>query len=552
VRALCLGSLLLCVPQFGVICRTFLGAIILACTVSPAMGHAQQSGSFSAQAEFSVDRHLQQYVRALQVLGVAPLEPWSLRAFSPAQLERLVTPTDPHPWQDHALFSEDECATFCFSWIAPRGELIYNSTFPYGMNDGPVWAGRGGTGVLQAGFSSRYGPLSLTFAPLVFRTQNRPFPLTDNGESGRLRYADARFPGTIDRPQRFGESAFGRVDPGATALRLDAGPVSLGVSTAAQEWGPATTLPLILGNNAGGFFHGFVGTSTPLRIGIGALHGRVTWGRLQQSDFAVPEGRMSERFGTGAIVVFLPHGLPGLELGVGRFFHLSWPEDGLVARDFTRPFQALFKGTVPATGIGSDDRTGYENQLASGFARWVFPRAGVEAYGEYARNDHSWDLRDFLLEPEQNAAYMVGITRSWQLAGNSALVLNAEILNGQRVHLEEVRHQGYFYVHFSVLQGHTQRGQILGSPAAYGGAGSVLGATYFSPAGIMGLRWDRELRQERDGAVPDALNVLTLEKLYFSGVGDFYGSGALLHNTNRNFSGDATGIRLSAGMRVRW
>src|SRR5437762_395656 len=86
----------------------------------------------------------------------------------------------------------------------------------------------------------------------------RSFSLMANGDTGKLVYADGLHPTTIDRPQRFGNRAYAVIDAGQSTLRLDAGPVTAGISTANQYWGPAAEYPAILGNNAAGIPHVFI------------------------------------------------------------------------------------------------------------------------------------------------------------------------------------------------------------------------------------------------------------------------------------------------------
>ncbi|HEX8360753.1 MAG TPA: hypothetical protein VF613_11615, partial [Longimicrobium sp.] len=38
------------------------------------------------------------YLRTLQVAGMAPLYPWSLRSFSPGEIDRLAPTHRAHPW----------------------------------------------------------------------------------------------------------------------------------------------------------------------------------------------------------------------------------------------------------------------------------------------------------------------------------------------------------------------------------------------------------------------------------------------------------------------
>jgi hypothetical protein len=84
--------------------------------------------------------------------------------------------------------------------------LIYNSAFAYGQNDGAVWAGRGVTTAVQGGISARVGRLSVEVAPIFFWSQNQDFEMMDNGLEGALAFAHPTWPGSVDMPQRFGDS----------------------------------------------------------------------------------------------------------------------------------------------------------------------------------------------------------------------------------------------------------------------------------------------------------------------------------------------------------
>ncbi len=269
--------------------------------------------------------------------------------------------------------------------------LRYNSAFPYGSNDGAVWAGRGLTSALDLGFAFRLGPISATLNPIAFSAQNRTFPLQANGSTTNP-FADPLFPGNVDRPQRFGTAAYSRIDPGESTVRLDVLGLSAGVSTANMGWGPMENYPYILGGNAPGFPHAFVGTGGPLPIWIGRVHGRLIWGQLEQSAYSPATGTSyyssalepgTKRFASGAVGVFQPRGVDGLEIGVARFFHSLWPKEGIPRSYFSKAFEAIFKVSLPNSspgfGVNADRGIG-DNQLASAFARWVFPKSG------FARN----------------------------------------------------------------------------------------------------------------------------------------------------------------------
>lgn len=490
----------------------------------------------------------ERYLRALQVAGETPLHPWSVRGFSPAETDRLLPADSAHPWASRTRAGGDGVRG-----VRPRLDLAWNSAFPYGRNDGAVWAGRGLTARGSAGAAARAGVLSLRVEPVAFWTQNRGFGILP--AAGPEPLADPASPTNVDAPQRFGDGAFTRVDPGESFVRLDVRGLAVGAGTESQQWGPAIDQPLVLGPNAPGFVHAFAGTSRPLKVGIGRVHGRMVWGRLEQSAYSPAPDSASGRFMAGLAAVFLPWGLDGLEVGATRFFHI--PSDGGVdARDFLRPVETLFKGGLPGPeGEGS----GPENQLASVFARWVLPRAGVEVYGELARDDHSYNARDLIVEPDHTSAYLLGGSRAWR-RGRSLLSLRAEWVNAQASHLQEVRNQGRFYRNSSVRQGHTHRGQLLGSPAGFGGGGSVVALEAFTPRGRWSADWTRtRIRdnwgtaaadEENEDAVTDVMHSLGAEALFFRGAVDALASLRGSWELNRNFEGEAFNLTASLGVRI--
>jgi hypothetical protein len=531
--------------------------LLLAVPASAARLPAQDSLSCNCpdlRAEASAGSEMERYLRVLQVAGRAPLYPWSVRAFSPAELDRLLPATTPHPWAARLGGWPGRRA----QWLRPEARLVYNSAFPWGGNDGAVWAGRGATASASLGFQLRAGALSLRVQPLLFWAQNRSFTLMREGLPDSTRYRDPDNPGTIDLPQRFGEAGYGRIDPGQSTLRLDLRGFALGVSTANQQWGPGDEMPLLLGNNAGGFPHLFLGTASPWALGIGRLHARVVYGSLAQSPYSPVQGAGSRRFMTGLLATFQPRGLPGLEVGGARFFHTAWPSGGLSLHDFTEPFQSLFKAGLPDTlGSGPRDRSSPDNQLASAFARWVLPRAGFEVWGEYAREDHNWDLQDFLLEPDHASGYSLGARKVWA-RGTTLTSLRAEWLDTQPGNLLLVRNEGRFYRHTAQRQGHTLRGQLLAAQPGYGGAGSTLAFDRYTPRGRLTLDLSRArvrgLLAPGD-SVPgaggvDVVQSLGGEAVLFGGRSDvmlgLHGDWEL----NRMGRGDAFNLRATLAVRL--
>jgi hypothetical protein len=489
----------------------------------------------------------ERYLRVLQVAGAAPRYPWSLRAFSPAEIDRLL-PADSiaHPWRDRLPPAASAPQRVRVRAVRPQAGLTFNSAFPQGTNDGALWAGRGLTASVSAGVEVRVGSaLSLRIEPLVFWSQNQSFDMLVDGRPDSLRFVDPYFPGQIDLPQRFGDGSFVHVDPGQSTLRLDAGGVAAGFSTANQQWGTANDLPLLLGPNAAGFPHAFIGTARPVDIGLGRVHGRVMWASLGQSAYSDVRGHGSRRLMTGFMAVFLPARMNGLELGLGRLFHEPWPEGGLEVDDLLRPVETFFRKSLE----GRDEA---ENQLAAAFFRWPLPRSGFEVYGEYLREDHNYDLEDLIMEPDRSAAYLVGGRKVWN-RGGELRTLRLEVVNSARSHLHQGSGQALPYHHFATRQGHTVGGQLLGSPAAYGGGGSIVAYETFTPRGRWSAEWTRvKVARPRLtlGPDPDVIHTLGAEAVWFRGGLDLLARVRGSLELNRHFEGNAFNLHASFGVRV--
>lgn len=507
------------------------------------------------------------YLRYLQITGAVSRYPWSLRGFSPREARRHAVKVGTHPWSRRGTMTSHDLTTRLLPFSA---EVRANSSFPYGSNDGPVWAGRGLTASATIGVSVRAGPISVVLVPAAFVSQNASFDLLDNGREGDRRFADGLFPATVDKPQRFGDEPYGRVDPGNSTVRADAGPFTAGVSTANMVWGPMELYPFVLGTNPPGFLHGFVGTSRPVNVWIGVLHGRVIWGRLEQSAYSPVAGEATyvsfeepgtRRFGSGLVSLLEPRGMRGLELGVARFFHSPWPRSGIPSSYFSKPFENLLKNRIKGAPGFTDPGTSAENQLISAFVRWAFPAAGFEMYAEYGREDHSWDKRDFVQEPDHSRAYGLGFRKTIRVRPDLMEGLTVELINFQLPHLARTgRGEGGVYTHTVLRQGHTNRGQLLGADVGIdAAAGSTIRWDRYRARGHTALSFSRTLRQEKgnyyiDGGVDpqgsDVQYVLRGVRMRRLKHLELTAELAFVHELNRDFRDDATSLSARLGARV--
>jgi hypothetical protein len=252
----------------------------------------------------------------------------------------------------------------------------------------------------------------------------------------------------------------------------------------------------VLSGNAGGFPHAFVGTTTPVNLWITRVHARLVAGQLQQSPFSSVAANNADRQATGVVVVLLPRGVDGLELGFTRFIHTratGAPGAAAVRR--------LFTGGLSGTGeLNIPD----ENQVASVFFRWAMPRVAFELYGEYFRDDYSLELRRLLQYNDDLRTLMVGVQRVIAQSATRLRSMRFEIVNSQLPSSNRGERPEYFpaglvgpsfppYLHGGVRQGHTQHGLLLGSPAAYGGAAWRAGFDQYDPNGRTSLMIERQM-----------------------------------------------------------
>ena len=415
-------------------------ALVAACgfAFAPSASHAQSAHSVAgASGGIYVGGDLDNYLRYLESLGRTPLLPWGLRGFAPSVVDSLTSVRGKHPWAKSWLFEKPNSAAH-FRVLPIEVTERYNSSYPYGINEGPVWAGRGLTSSVAAGFAFAAGPLTAVVKPIAFRAENQGFALRPTGSGP---YLDPMWTTFIDRPQRFGSTAFTHFDLGETTVRLDLFGLALGATTANEWWGPSAMFPYLVGNNAAGVPHAFFGTQKPTNIYLGTIQARVEYGMEFQSKFSPVTGPDTfttrnfpgrKRLMSGFVLTFSPKILPGLEIDGARYFHQAWM-GRFGGAELRTPFEGLVKSKVPRGPSipGIDDRDVLKNQLAAISFRWVLPRSGVDIYGEYGREDHAENNRALEVQPDLTRTGMVGFRKAFAHADSSSFdALRAEVFDG--------------------------------------------------------------------------------------------------------------------------
>lgn len=543
-----------CTAVWSIVKRAFAIGVCLALWSSSADAQIRRDSAtfwlISANSEFET------YLRAQLLTDSTAFGQWQVRAFTPRDLDSLGTILTSHPWGSAVASISSRPR---FQLFMPEIAVAYNSGFPFGDNDGALWAGKGLTTAVFGGARATVGAFDVQLAPLIFRAQNAAFPLAPNGRTGPRAYGNFLYGDAIDLPERFGDSPYQRVDAGESHVRLSWVGATGGLSTESEFWGPAVRDPFLLGANAPGFQHLFLGTDGPLTLGPLTIHLRAIAGKLEQSDFSPTDMAGRGRYLSGLVGTASVAFIPGLELGGGRLFQNIYADSTVTLKKVIEPlFHSLLK-RQRARALGTAEGDEPDNQLASLFARWAFPSSGFEFYAEYGREDSAFDLRDLILEPDHDASVLLGLQKVWKPSARVLTSFRLEVFNDRLSHLSAVRDQAPAYIHTPITQGHTNRGQVLGAPDGFGGAGQLIAIDQYTPSGRNTIQYTKSVRSQKPiaslaaGADPvDVVHSIKFEQLTFHKHADLVRGITFARDLNREYVSDATNVRLSVGLRAHW
>lgn len=510
---------------------------------------------------------LEDYARLLQLTGALPPASFTTRPTDVQEVLGDVEAAAPNPWARYVARAASggiSVGPMQFGGFDPELRGVLNTDRPWGTNADGVWYGRGETISVTAGGFFRAGPLTVTARPILSYSANRDFELWDEfvrPDLSRFSYPMIGDDATIDLPQRFGDAAFTRFDPGQSSIRVDYYGAAAGISTENMWWGPGRSNAITMTNNAPGFPHAFVGTSRPIDVHVGAFQGRWVWGRLDESRYFDASPENDRRFFTGIVVDFEPAAVPGLFLGATRAIVQSmpdgrWPAFGDHFAVLRSPFRSLQEDAstssrLAATGVGSL------------FARWVMPASGLEVYGEYGRGDSPRGIRDFAESPEYASGYVLGMQKAFVLTPEYLLRVNLEHTSLGRTRSAEYRdtERNFFYMDDLVSQGYTHRGRVIGAGIGTGSMEHLFAADVFSTWGRAGVfasriaydydryvRWAEPTRNHYSAEVE--LNLGVNGTVFYQGL-EFHGGLGFNHLLNRRyvFDNDHTNLNMVVGLR---
>lgn len=357
-------------------------------------------------------------------------------------------------------------------WV-PTSRTSFNSGRPYGPNLGATWQGAGATQTVTGGAWVKVGPVSASVQPTLFHTRNADHTvfgyvstargnarsLVERGRAPSHTYGAVYF--GIDLPERMGAFPYSKFDWGQTYVRADLGPFVVGAGIQNQWLGPGNRYTMLFTNNGPGFPQVFAGTGRPVRTPLGQMHFNWFFGEVVQSPYFTLQVLDSVRYLTGASFALNPAHFPGLTVGIGRTI------SGFYLDNFRRVdyLQAL---GWPSNELSSGEDDDQRDQMGTTFFRWVFPRDQFEVYGEFGLGDFrqiDGDLgaRDFLVHPDHQRGFVLGMTKLNRLTARRDLRIGVELASLEGTKTEVIRGHRSMYSHGRVAQGHTHRGKALGA-----------------------------------------------------------------------------------------
>ncbi len=361
---------------------------------------------------------------------------------------------------DHFESSKKK-SPFEYSLLPIIWKQQYNSHHPFGWNDGGMIPAKGYQTMISAGIFAKAGPLSIQLQPEMVYAANPNFASSD----------------LYGAPTN---GAYKKLFPGQSSIRLNVKNFSLGISSENLWFGPGTNSSLLMSNNAPGFLHLTFNSIRPIKTPIGSFEWQLIAGRmefdstllsqvtnLKPASYVVYPMTQDWRYLNTLSLSWQPKWMKGVFFGINRVFQV-FHSDLLIPpsnfmNDYLPVFSTLFKQSITNT---EDNKR--RDQEISLFTRWVFPKTHAELYVEYGWNDHSYNIRDFLMSPTHSAAYLFGYKKLILLTNHRKLLIESEITHMQESQDRLVRGAGNWYEHDQILMGYTHENQIMGAGSGFG------------------------------------------------------------------------------------
>jgi hypothetical protein len=394
-----------------------------------------------------------------------------------------------------------------FNWLND-----YNVRRPYGYNNSSLYPAAGYQTRVSGGFLLKAGIFRVQIKPEFVYAENKRFDtfadVQINSKNTALLNAYYFNINSIDAPERFGNKSLQHLYPGQSKITVNFKNIEAGISTENIWWGPGVQNSIMMSNSAPGFLHWTFNSVKPIKTIIGSFEWQIIGGNLKQSGyFPIDTSKIRNsqgisyltkpkvtRYISAYTVNWQPKWLKGLYLGITGYDYMD--KDSLY--DKRNVIRKLFP-VITGSSLKANDAlnsTGGDNQdFAFAFnIRQLLPLYNAEIYFEWARNDRTGSINDFLQEPAHSAAITLGGRKLFELSKDSYIQIKAELTQLQRSETFLLRDEPTWYTHFSSPRdGYSNDGRYVGAGIGPGSNSFMFDISYLKGMNSYGLTLERQL-----------------------------------------------------------
>ncbi len=404
--------------------------------------------------------------------------------------------------------------------------LSFNSKYPRGFNDGPIWQGRGATYQFNAGIQAKKGIFNFTFFPVVYHSQNNSFELggirTDRNEYS-FQFGVL---GNIDYVQRYGNKSFTKFHLGQSEVAIRSKILEVALSTQNFILGPARYQSIMMSNSGIGFPHLTIGTPrkiplTVLKKDVGSVDFQLFYGVLNESNYFDSKKSNDLRYINGFTAAYSIPKMETLSIGISKTMYKN--ADFFNASDLYSLFYSIDKGILLSSSgdtILNSPNDSFD-RMVSFFIDWRIEDQDMRVFFELAKNDFggSWFLEDF----EHSRAYSLGVEKVFPLKTRK---LHAYFENTLLIRSNSYLYRASpgYYQHDAASQGYTHHGQLLGAGIGPGSATELLSFNFHDPKGYFGFSFQR-IRINEDfyiANIPNNVRKIRLHDAEYSVGGKYF------------------------------
>ncbi len=382
----------------------------------------------------------------------------------------------------------------------------FNSSRPYNRNNGTMIPNRGYQHILSPGIYLKLGPLSISFKPEHHYSENKKFDGFWEGHYDEIWVKRYRLWNKIDIPERFGTTRHNQTTFGQSNIKLNWKFLSIGISSENIWWGPSFRNGIMMSNHAQGFKHLTFNTNKPLTTFIGDFEWQIISGRLESSGYTPPRtnfvyagtkvyipkinqrGELNDwRYLQGYIFSYSPKWIKGLSFGIIRWVQMysSLVEGKYYWIDGNTTYFPAFQNFFRK----NDKYEDYEqqtDQAAGIFFKWLWLDSKSEFYFELHHNDSKNNFRDLFLDTDHSRAFTMGLQKIF-LIGQNKILFGWEWTQMEQTAGRLLRDAGSWYEHTYVVDGYTNKGEVIGSSIGPGSNSNYIFLNYIKKNQKIGL-----------------------------------------------------------------